>query len=457
MAWYDGLIDRLFGSAIQKRLDALAETAAVSSRVDDSRGWDSLSSAGPQDRGWSDRASDLDDALEAWRKNFMIRRITTLITSYVVGNGITIGSALPDVDDFVQAFWSHRQNCVPRRLSPMCDELTRVGELFPVLHTNRVDGMSYIRFVPASRVRVIETAANDYEIEQRYREIGDLDDPQGRAWYGRGHRRAFEPTPKLGKLQPLMLHYTINKPVGATRGEGDLGPCLPWARRYSEWLADRVRLNRQRTRAGVLDVKIADDAVVEQKRDQLARSNPIVAGIYVHGPGEEVLMHSLNINAQDAKDDGLALRLAVATGSGAALHYLGEGEAVNYATAKEMGEPTARFFAGRQVEFCSFLVDLVEVAYQRKVALGLAPVLDDLQLYTSVPEVARADNLSLAQAANEITQALDTMATLGLIDRGTAAELAFKFAGETMTEAELADILAGAMEVGDAGEGGADA
>jgi hypothetical protein len=238
-----------------------------------------------------------------------------------------------------------------------------------------------------------------------------------------------------------MLHYTVNKPIGATRGESDLGPCLPWARRYSEWLADRVRLNRQRTRAGVLDIEIADDSVVEQKREQLHRTNPITAGIYVHGPGEQVQMHNLEINADEAKDDGLALRLAVATGSSAALHYLGEGGAVNYATAKEMGEPTARFFAERQAEFCAILVDLVSVAYRRKAALGLAPEVDDLQVHTTVPEVARADNLSLGQAAHEITDALDTMLQQGLVDRETAIRLAFKFAGEALTDQQIQDIL----------------
>jgi hypothetical protein len=441
MTFLDQIIERLFGSRIQALVDARAETATVSVRVDDSPGWDSQTSAGPHDRRWSERADDLDDALEAWRKNFMVRRITSLIRSYVVGAGIQIGSSDPNVDAFVQAFWAHRQNQLARRLGPMCDELTRSGELFPVLHTNRVDGMSYVRFVPAARIRVIETAPNDYEIERRYRELGSPEDPEGRAWYGRGHWRAFKPTPKLRLMRPLMLHYSINKPIGATRGEGDLGPCLPWARRYSEWLADRVRLNRQRTRAGVLDIEIADDAVVEQKREQLRRTNPISAGIYVHGPGESVTLHNLQINAQDARDDGLALRLAVATGSNAALHYIGEGEAVNYATAKEMGEPTARFFAERQTEFCAMLVDLIKVAYRRKVALDLAPALEDLQLYTSVPEVARSDNLSLAQAANEITQALATLLDRGLIDRETAARLAFKFAGETHTDNEIDRIL----------------
>jgi hypothetical protein len=120
-----------------------------------------------------------------------------------------------------------------------------------------------------------------------------------------------------------------------------------------------------------------------------------------------------------------------------------------------MGEPTARFFAERQTEFCAMLVDLVAVAYRRKVALDLAPPLEDLQLYTNVPEVARADNLSLAQAAHEITDALLTMLQHGLVDQETAARLAFKFAGETLTDQEIADILAHAPDpsaVKDAGD-----
>jgi hypothetical protein len=221
---------------------------------------------------------------------------------------------------------------------------------------------------------------------------------------------------------------------------------LPWALRYSEWLKDRVRLNRQRTRAGLLDVAIADDTVVEQKREQLRRSNPIEAGIYVHGPGEETLFHNLEIAAHEAKDDGLALRLAVAGGSNVALHYLGEGEAVNYATAKEMGEPTARFFLERQQQLSRFLVAIVATAYRRKVGLELAPQVDDLQLYTSTGDVARPDNLSLAQAAAEITNALDRLLQLKLVDPVTAARLFFKFTGEKLTNQEIDDILDAAKD-----------
>jgi len=425
---------RLFGDII----DARVKAAAVTIRIDDSRGWDDLT-PGPSDRPWSERLDDLDDALEAWRKNFMVRRLVTLTRSYVVGSGITVSSEIPAVEQFLRAFWDHPQNRMDRRLGPMCDELTRAGELFPVLFTNRVDGMSYVRFVPASRIRELDTAADDYEIERRYGEVQTLT-ADLRWWYGPAHYRAFKRT-RGGNLMPLMLHYTVNKPIGATRGEGDLVPLMPWAKRYGEWLKDRVRLNRQRTRQGMMDVEIADDTMVEAKRNQLRTGNPLEASIYVHGPGEKITFHSLDIKASDVEDDGKALRLAIAAGSNTALHYLGEGGEVNFATAKEMGEPTARFYTERQNELCAALVDLVGVAYKRAVAMGQAVELDDLRIKPSVAEVARADNQSLAVAVRDAVGALRQMAEVGWIDRKTAIQLAFKFAGEALGEEEIERIL----------------
>lgn len=444
------LANLLFGNIIAQAVKQA--TAAITIRVDDSRGWDALT-PGPADRPWAERADDLEDALEAWRKNFLIRRIVTLTRTYVVASGITISSKLPEIDTFVQAFWDHRQNRMPRRLGPMCDELTRTGELFPILHTNRLDGMSYIRFVPASRIRELKTADNDYEVETEYGEL-KTNETDLKWWNGTGHRYAFRRT-RGSKLQPLMLHITVNKPIGATRGEGDLGPILPWAKRYSEWLKDRVRLNRQRTRQGILDIKIADDTVVQTKKEQLRTSNPVEAGIYVHGPGEEIIFHALNLRSDDAAEDGKLLRLANATGANVALHYIGEGEAVNFSTAKEMGEPTARFYTDRQQEFCRALMDIVEVAYRRQVAQGQAtmPPGDDLQLFTTTPEVARADNQSLAEAAKNIVEALSQMKAQGWIDDATAAGLAFKFAGEALSEEELTDILANSEPTADPVDG----
>lgn len=425
-----------------------AVTAAVSARVDDSRGWQQLGGdTGPTDRPWGERLDDLTDALEAWRKNFLVRRLVTLTRSYVVGRGISVSSSIGEVNDFAQAFWNHPNNQISRRLGPMCDELTRAGELFPVLFTNHADGMSYVRFpAVAQQVREIHTDPDDYEQELEYGQT------QGTTielkwWMGPGHRKAF------GRLRgapgrhldPLMLHWSVNKPLGAVRGEGDLGPVLPWVKRYSEWLRDRVRLNRYRTRQGILDVEVSDDSLVDEKKKQLTTSNPLENGIYVHGTGEKIETRGLEIGASEAGEDGQTLRLAVAAGANVALHYLGEGASVNYATAKEMGEPTALFYTQRQSELCNCLIDLVATAYKRAAALGHATMPQDgnLQLTPATFEVARADNLQLAQATLSIVQALQTAYDQGWVDSRTAVQLIFKFAGETLTMKQIDDILTG--------------
>jgi len=436
---------RLFGDIIDQAAKDAA--AAVSIRIDDSRGWDQIAGGtGPADQPWSEYATNLQDAHEAWRKNFLVRRIVNLTTSYVVGNGITVTSKDPDVDKFIRAFWRHPKNHVARRLGPMCNELTRAGELFPVLFTNKIDGMSYLRFVPASQILHLETDKEDYETELRYGQI-QRETVEIKWWIGTDHPKAYKP--RYHKLPPLMLHFAVNREIGATRGEGDLGPVLPWAKRYSEWLKDRVRLNRTRTRQVILDVEVTDDSLVQAKRQQLRTHNPIEHGIFVHGSGMKVTPHNLKIEADDVKDDGWALRLAIATGANTALHYLGEGTAANYATAKEMGEPVARFYTDRQTALCGFLEDLITAAYKRYlVTISKKPLPDDLdlQLVTSTTEVARADNEGLAKAALAIIQALTAMKTAGWIDDKTAIRLAFKFAGETIGEDEIKHILSQAQE-----------
>ena len=113
------------------------------------------------------------------------------------------------------------------------------GEIFPVLFTNPQDRMSTVRCVPASIIERIEWR------EGRLRGGAALQG--GRAWPARtggtlvGVAAASERC--RTSRTPVMLHYAVNRPVGALRGESDLAPILPWLKRYSRWLEDRVRLN----------------------------------------------------------------------------------------------------------------------------------------------------------------------------------------------------------------------
>ncbi len=47
-----------------------------------------------------------------------------------------------------------------------------------------------------------------------------------------------------------------------------------WALRYSNWLEDRVRLNRVRTRQLLLEIELADDTRVAERKRQVPKKGP---------------------------------------------------------------------------------------------------------------------------------------------------------------------------------------
>jgi len=436
------LLDRIRSISLRPSAPANDTTELKSVAITDEGPWDTLLSAGggPADRTWYDVAQDLDDALEAWRKNFLIRQIVRLTTAFVVGDGIRIKVEHPmQAVKFTQAFWSHRQNLIDRRLSAWCDELTRSGELFIALFTNPMDGMSYIRTIPARQIEQVETDPEDYEKETGYQERipGQV---KPKYW------PALDPTPTAAGVQqpptPVLLHYSVNKPVGATRGESDLTPILPWVKRYSDWLKDRVRFNKVRTEMAAAWIKIQDDSQVERKRKQYEANPPTGGNIFVTGPGEELKFPASTIQGYDSEPDGKALRLAIAAGANIPLHFLAEGSSATKSTAEAMGDPTQRHFRMRQKDFCYVLVDLVEKAYIRHCQVRGIRRLIDIQATAETPDISREDNESLANAAKTIVEAFSTMTENGWIDNETAIRLSFKFAGEVLPDEKIQQILA---------------
>ena len=418
------LADRFFADILARRVQNAVREA-------DDRWWTQIGgTAGPRDRPWSDTQTAAVDTLAAWRDNPLARRIVALTTDYVVGDGIALGSTVPEVVAFIRRLWDHPLNRLGMRLYAWCDELTRGGELFLALATNPGDGLTYVRALPAARIDRIETDPDDLECEWRCHELlspgaaaDGAVDLTGRWW----------PTPRTAAPdEPCLLHFAINRPVGAIRGEGDLAPLLPWLRRYREWLEDRVRVNRLRN-SFVWQVKLhnAEPADLERKRQQYRRP-PTAGSLIVSDENEEWQALSAGVDAGDAASDGHALRLLIAAGAGVPLHFLSEGDTATRATAAEMGGPTFRYYHHRQLHFVSLLEELVTVAARRAAALGKLrlPADGDLRLTHVLPDLTREDNLQLAQAMRAAAEALGVLHDRGWIDDAAALRLVYRFAGE---------------------------
>lgn len=408
----------------------------LASLEDDMEGWVRLT-ARPHDYAPGEVLRLYGDSLDAWRKNPLAWRIISITTDYVVGKRIAITSPNKRLDQFCREFWRHPKNRMDLRLEPMCDELSRAGDLFVLLFRNPGDGMSYIRFVTKDRIRAIRTAENDWETELAY--VEQLEDGGEREWLAPEHPQAEE-------REAVMLHYAINRPLGALLGESDLTSMLTWLNRYSRMMEDRVRLHWA-MRSFLWIVTVPNDKV-EAKREKY-RTPPEMGTIIVKDKDETWEAVAPDLHGADAHHDLRGVRGMIDAGSGYPPHWRGEAADANLATAQAMQTPTERHLMRRQDYFVFILEDILIQAYRRAVEIGAQrrlPREDYGQLFTvNAPEISRQDNQLVAGAARDIAEALRVLEQslpkrskrLGRLMASTV----FRFAGQPQDDQTLDAIV----------------
>jgi hypothetical protein len=475
--------DRVFGNAITRRAQ-LAVRA-----LDDVR--DAIISGQSQlerDRFTADREDIQRDALLAWRTNPIAKRIVSLTTQYVIGEGFTVASKHAGTHKFINQWWVHRLNRMDVRVNEWCDELTRAGNLIVLVSTDAA-GMSYVRALPVQQVQTIITRPNDVEQPLAIVEkmqwgaslvstgVGVEGQPVMNA--GSAPYMATDPTygvvstgptdpaamagqPNDGTGQPgrgpwtwpaydetsdgqnddgtfptVALHYAINRPVAAAFGESDLAPLLRWLARYTNWLEDRARLNRFR-QAFMYVVT----GTFQSKADRLARqaelnANPPTPGsILVKDIGETWEILHPQLSAHDAADDGLALKKIIAAGSANPLHFLAEPESATRTTAESAGGPTFRHYEQRQNFFMWLLSDVMDVVTNRR-ALVDPSVDPDAEITLTGSPISVRDDATRAQAAGLMITAVANLRDRQVIDDQEMLRMVYRFADEDVMIDEM--------------------
>ena len=391
----------------------------------------------PRDRLPADRYEILVQSIDAWRINPLARRIVGLISQYVVGGGIEFSSKHTSASKFLHAFWNHRLNHMPIRVYEWCDELTRTGNLFIMLSTDPA-GMSYVRAIPATAIKEIHSRSNDVEQPLFFELQPSLDEPDP-APVQAYNAAQDDPT------QSVILHYAINRPVGAQWGESDLAPLLRWLSRYANWLEDRARLNHFRS-AFMYVVKgtFNSDAARQERQRQLNAMPPTPGSILVCDQGEEWSVISATLDSSDANTDGLALKKMICSGAGIPMHFLAEPEGSNRTTAEAAGGPTFRHFEQRQEYFLWLLSDLLGVVLSRQSQFN-PRIPRKVEVTLSGNDISTRDNAAISLAANNIFSAFSQVRDRGLIDDAELLRMLYRFAGETV---DVEDMLLRGKEAG---------
>lgn len=426
------LLERIFRRVINERVRAALST---SPETDATFTIGSRLGENPAERYEPDREELLRQALEAWRVNPLARRIVGLTSQYVVGGGINFSCAHESTSAFLRAFWEHPLNRMPVRVYEWCDELTRSGNLFLLLSTDAA-GMSYLRAVPALRVRAIQSRENDADQEAVYEMQPGLGEAQeGVRWpaYDANHDQ-----PKAGGgFETVMLHYAVNRAVGAQWGESDLAPVLRWLSRYSAWLEDRARLNHFRNAfLYIVRARFASETERRARQAALNTTPPSPGSILVTDENENWDTLHPRLESDESGQDGLALKKMLAAGAGIPLHFLAEPESATRTTAESAGGPTYRHFEQRQRYFLWLLGDVLRAVVNRRSIID-HHVSRRAGIQFNGADISARDNMALAMAASNLTPALGNLRDRGLVDDAELLRLFYRFCGESVDVEEM--------------------
>lgn len=376
---------------------------------------------------------------EAYNANPLASAIIEQTTSFVLGEGITVSANHQRVQSVIDRFWDHPENHMEERVYSLCTELALYGELFVHFFVNPYDGSVVIRQIDPSLIDEIETDYEDVEKQLRFhrRPLGQVmaatagdpppinvttreTDTQG-CWFKAGTE---------------VQHFAINKVSNAKRGKSDLATLLPWLRRYKDWLTDRVRINKYKG-AFLWDVTLngADAKVIARKKMEYSYP-PEPGSVLIHNDQEKWQAVQPNINANDAKEDGRAIKLMIAVGATLPEHFLSDGDNGNRATAAEMSLPTLLKFKRRQRVIKYLLTCILDrVILEAQKAGKLGPRIDTSYEIT-FPEIDSGEHQTLANATNLLVSALANAKAQGWVSNETAMRMMFEFCGEEIDVSE---------------------
>jgi hypothetical protein len=376
------------------------------------------------------------EAYEAYCTNPLAYAVIEQGTNFVLGGGVRVIATDARVQRAIDRFWHDPENRMDLRVYAIQTELSLFGEQFIRFFVDPLTGRTVVRQLDPLYVEAIETDPNDVERPLRYlyRPPAAVASSESRV------ARPGGPDSPLATGYSLLdgewidagevAHFAINKVSNALRGRSDLAPLLPWLRRYRDWLTDRVRLNRYRT-AFLYDVTVTGAQQADLNRLRAAWASPPEPGtVLFHNESESWKAVQPNIAADDAREDGRALRLMIAAGAGVPEHYLSEGGNANRATAAEMGLPAIKRFQRRQELLREIVRRLVDRALDEEVRVGRLGPRADRSFAVEFDELGEARAGELGPALSSFTAALATAADRGWVTPDEARRLWWRFAGD---------------------------
>ncbi len=379
-------------------------------------------------------------AYAAWCRSPLAGQIVNLTTWFVMGKGVGFTARDERVQEALNRFWGDPENDMPVMQHWMSNELQIYGEIFCRFFVNPINGAVRMALVDPLEIREIVTDPDDIRKPVAYlREYRRRGIPS--EWidaFTRDGSLGWTPMEDETVREVIdgneVLHVKVNNVSNRKRGLSELYRVLNWLDAYERWLEDRVNINRARgTFAFLRKVPtVPSRAAGPFETDSSGKYIvPKPGSILVVHESEEWEVLAPSIGADDAKEDGRALKLMIAAGSGIFEHYFGDPSTGNLATARSMELPMVKKFEDRQRLFEGVFGKIFRRVIDAAISAGVLPGDIDRTVEVSFPPIVPED-------VEMLTKTLVSQVKSGLLSKDSARRM-IPWVGDPSREAEAVE------------------
>lgn len=368
---------KLFEIQKWKRARQLLETIDDPTRDYDEDEWTVLCQKDEKEYTEMDLDTLRKNARALCRTNAIAKGLIIIFINYVVGKRCKITP--DDRNEKVVAYWDLfcRQNKFDMKLKEAVKRLLRDGELFcRFFDPPKIELPQLARYIDPEEIKSTEVS---YGIETNPQDVEDV----------RLYHRAYSDTNGLLSNDKIpaeeIIHIKYGVDSNQKRGITFFSAIISDIKDYKNWLDDRKRLNRMRTifsligkpqqTAAQSTKDIFEDS--EKKSDYSSNYKKKLpqSGSMLITKGVEWDYKSLNINATDTKEDGRAILLMIAAGTGGLPEYMVTADAsnANYSSTLVSEAPGVKVFEEFQDFLSYFIEDVFERVIKRGIKTGVLP------------------------------------------------------------------------------------
>ena len=332
-------------------------------------------------------------ALAMYLRNPFIRAGVQRYCDFVIGEGVSVSSENPDVNQVLQQFWDDYTNqeelTTPHALADKETEQRLFGETFFVLFTNSLTGQVKVSTIEPDEIQgsPVYNPENRRETwyykRVRLKPVLDMGTgietaSQETIWHPDWRYQPTVRPTSIGGFEVAWDAPVYHVKSGAInrldRGLSELLPAQDSARAYTEFLEDRMTVARAlsrivakataTTKAGVSAVKGKLAGMVSNRRsvegvDGYTRDGGAIGDVAAMGPGktyEAVSVKGATINP----DEGRRMFLAVCAAFGLPETWFGDASVGSLATSKSLDLPTMKAMVRRRAFWRTVLRNILD-------------------------------------------------------------------------------------------------